>query len=187
MKPHMTENELMLFLSFVRNSENYLEFGCGGSTNIAASYVTKRVISIDSSEKWIETVKEDCRSTKIEVEFVYKDIGPVGDWGMPIGEPKKKWEDYHNAIWYIENSRDTDLFFIDGRFRVACFAQIILHSKRNTIIGIHDFNSRQKHYGAINEIGREIACTGDLSFFLSRWKHPEKTVQILEEYKQNWR
>jgi hypothetical protein len=82
--------------------------------------------------------------------------------GVPIdASTKSRWPDYHSNIWKIPDSAAADPYFVDGRFRVACFAQIVLHC---AVIGIHDFNSRP-NYHCVREIAREIATTGDLSFF----------------------
>src|SRR5271170_6000014 len=143
MIPHMKEQECMLFLSFLRNSDRYLEFGSGGSTILASCYVKRKVISVESSLEWLNKVREEPHGF-VAPDFFYINIGSIGNWGTPIDSSSKdKWVNYHSSIWDSLESSFSDLYFIDGRFRVACFAQICLHCKKDVVIGIHDFASRQ--------------------------------------------
>ncbi len=109
---------------------------------------------------------EACVGLKTQPHLTCIDIGPTGDWGYPANaSASDRWGNYHSEIWKIPQSADADLFFVDGRFRVACFAQVVLHCKNDAIIGIHDFASRPQ-YHSVREISREIASAGDMSFFL---------------------
>jgi hypothetical protein len=163
--PRMSAEEAALFLSFVRNSRDYVEFGTGGSTVVASTHVKNSIISVDSSREWLDQVRAACASSQTKPELIFIDIGPTGDWGVPIdASTKSRWPDYHSKIWKIPDSAAADLYFVDGRFRVACFAQIVLHCNPNAVIGIHDFNSRP-NYHCVREIAREIATAGDISFF----------------------
>ena len=98
-------------------------------------------------------------------KLYYVDIGPVKEWGRPAHmDSRQKWQDYHRKVWSEPGSSDCDLYMIDGRFRVACFMQVILHSQRNPIIMVHDFRSRPE-YHVVNNVAREIASAEDLSVF----------------------
>jgi hypothetical protein len=185
MKLNMTENECNLFVAFITKANTYVEFGCGGSTVLASKHVQDWIISIDSSKEWIEKVKNYCEKP---IDFIYEDIGPIGSWGTPVDpSTKNRWSNYHTNTWNIQHSWDADLYFIDGRFRVACFAQICLHCNSNSIIGFHDFASRQKHYSIVKELGREIASVENLSFFIPFQTNKKRASDILKEYKHNYR
>jgi hypothetical protein len=54
---------------------------------------------------------------------------------------------------------------VDGRFRVACFMQILLRCDPDALIMVHDFKSRQP-YHVVREVAREIAAVEDMSVFL---------------------
>ena len=163
--PRMSNEEAALFLAFVRNSRNYVEFGTGGSTVVASRHVQSSILSVDSSQDWLDQVSTACASSQTKPELIFIDIGPTGEWGYPIdASMKSRWPDYHSAIWKMPHSARADLYFVDGRFRVACFAQIVLHGNPNAIIGIHDFGSRPR-YHCVREIAREVATAGDISFF----------------------
>jgi hypothetical protein len=177
----MSPEEAALFLSFVRNSHDYVEFGTGGSTVLASKHVKNSILSVDSSQNWLAQVRGACVSSQTRPELMFIDIGPTGDWGFPTDlSTKPRWPDYHSAIWKIHHSRQADLYLVDGRFRVACFAQIVLHCNQNAIIGMHDFGSRP-NYHCIREIAREIATAGDMSFFRPLPKK-EAAAAILESF-----
>jgi hypothetical protein len=185
MQLNMTTSECNLFVAFITKTRTYVEFGCGGSTIIASKHVKDWIISIDSAQEWIEKVKNYCDKP---IDFIYEDIGPIGKWGTPVDpSTKNRWHNYHTNTWNVLHSWDADLYFIDGRFRVACFAQIYLHCKENAIIAFHDFASRLKHYSIVYEIGREIASVEDLSFFVILPGKKRIAEEILEEYKDNYR
>ena len=165
MLPRMSAEETALFLSFVRNCHNYVEFGTGGSTVLASRHVKHSILSVDSSQEWLGQVQAACVENPTKPELIFIDIGPTGEWGYPTdASTKAHWPDYHSAIWKIPCSASADLYLIDGRFRVACFAQTVLHCRPNAIIGIHDFSSRP-NYHCVREIADEIATAGDMSFF----------------------
>ena len=185
MKLNMTENECNLFIAFITKANSYVEFGSGGSTVLASKHVQDWIISIDSSKEWIEKVKNYCEKP---IDFIYEDIGPIENWGSPVDpSTKNRWSNYHTNTWNVIHSWDADLYFIDGRFRVACFAQIYAHCRLDAIIGFHDFTSRQKHYSIIKEIGREIASVEDLSFFVPIPNKMDKALNILKDYKDDYR
>jgi hypothetical protein len=161
----MSAEEAALFLSFIRNSRNYVEFGAGGSTVVASRHVKNSILSVDSSQEWLDRVRTACAESETRPELAFVNIGPTGDWGFPTdASTKSRWPNYHSAIWKMPRSASADLYLIDGRFRVACFAQTVLHCGPNAIIGIHDFSSRP-NYHCIREIADEIATAGDMSFF----------------------
>ncbi|MEY9170033.1 hypothetical protein ABIF29_002414 [Bradyrhizobium elkanii] len=181
MLPRMSREEAELFLSFVRNSRDYVEFGTGGSTVIASKHVTNSILSIDSSQDWLDQVDRACASARTKPHLTFIDIGRTGDWGFPVDpSTKPRWPDYHSTIWETPRSADADLYLVDGRFRVACFAQIVLHCSPTAIIGMHDFSSRPA-YHCVREIAREIATAGDMSFFMPLAKR-ETAQTILQSF-----
>ena len=179
----MSAKEAELFLAFVRNSKNYVEFGSGGSTCMATKYVRNSVISVDSSREWHDKVLTACESSAIKPQLSYVDIGPTGDWGYPTDQnTKHMWPAYHENIWNIEGSRNGDLYMIDGRFRVACFAQAVINCKKSALICFHDFASR-KQYHCVYEIAREVATVEDLSIFQPLTGIDELANNILQQYR----
>jgi hypothetical protein len=145
----MSAAELGLLASFLRCAQHYFEFGAGGSTCLAASLVAQSVTA--------EPRKP---------QLIHVDIGPIRDWGYPADDTaREKWPVYHDGVWEHPRAKSADLFLVDGRFRVACFMQIILHTGPDSLIAIHDFASR-KEYHVVREVAREIARSEDLAVFM---------------------
>ena len=143
-----------------------MEFGAGGSTCLAASMGKETIISINSSEEWLAKVHTECSfmPEAPRPRLIKVDIGPVGDWGMPIDpSTRDQWPSYYKTVW-AEQESQCDLYLIDGRFRVASFMSVVLHCPPSPNILIHDYFSRP-HYHVVKEICREIARTADLSAF----------------------
>lgn len=187
-QPCMSKPELELFLSFVRRTSRYLEFGTGGSTYLASQLVRAKVLSVDSCRKWLERVETACDQSacKVRPTLVHVDIGKTREWGYP-DEPgaRERWPSYHTAVWDLSDTLDTDFFLVDGRFRVACFMQILLHCRPDAIIAIHDFESRS-NYHPIRSVAREIAVTEDLSVFTPIPGQSLKQVrELLDVYRFN--
>jgi hypothetical protein len=181
----MSEKEYALFLSYVVNSDIYTEFGTGGSTFVASTKVKTKIFSIDSSVEWLEQVRNACGDSPLRPDLHFVDIGPTGAWGAPIDPATKpRWPNYHESIWRISEASKSDLFMIDGRFRVACFAQVILHCTTDAILCFHDFASRPQ-YHRVHEIAEELDSAEDISFFRPRRDAREMATRILDEYRLN--
>jgi hypothetical protein len=168
MKPYMSELESKLFECFLKSADRYLEFGSGGSTCLAANSVAQSVTAIDSSSEWLNRVATYCsdNETNLKPTLILADIGPTGDGGWPTDRSTREtWPLYHGAIWKDQNSANNDLYLVDGRFRIACFMQIILHAESDAVIIIHDFRSRE-HYHVVREVAREVVSVEDLSVFI---------------------
>ena len=138
----MSDDECRLFESILTCSMRYLEFGCGGSTYVAASLVKKSIISVDSSSEWLEKVRQASRigtwshSTSVGSRG-HRAHDRVGS-AIRYSSSQSVARHYRN-VWTRSDSSDADLYMVDGRFRVACFMQILLHCRRNALIMIHDF------------------------------------------------
>lgn len=161
----MSEQEARLFEAFVRRADIYLEFGAGGSTCLAAQYA-RTIISVDSSDQWLSKVRlavAEVASPRLSLHKI--DIGPIGDWGVPTDPSQRnKWPAYSLDVWSEPDSNRADLCLVDGRFRVACFAETVARAQMGAIILFHDFESRQ-HYHVVKPLARCIAVSEDLSVF----------------------
>jgi hypothetical protein len=85
-------------------------------------------------------------------------------------------------IWLNPEASRADLYLVDGRFRVACFMQIILHAHPDALIAIHDFANRPQ-YHVIYDVAREIAVRENLSVFVRRPDcNPIRALAILNKH-----
>lgn len=184
----MTDSEIGLFESFLRKAGSYVEFGAGGSSYLAAQHV-KKILSVDSDPAWLASVSEAISGLNNGVEFLPHavDIGPTGDWGAPINpEMRSKWPAYSLSVWNIPDSREADLYLIDGRFRVSCFAEVIARARVGCFIAIHDFENRE-HYHKVKKLARYIAVSETLSVFVKEYNaNISEAERLAHEYRYIW-
>jgi len=187
MRPQMSEAEIVLLSGFLRATRRYLEFGSGGSTFLAASLVRDWVLAVDSSSEWLDTVRSAVRDRRPQVlmpDLLHVDIGPVGDWGRPLGEAARdRWPLYHEQVWRDPRTREAEFCLVDGRFRVACCMQALLNGEADLLIAVHDFASRPD-YAVVHEVLHEVAVVENLSVFIRRPGHVRRrALQILEAHR----
>lgn len=167
MQPLMSTAELAMFQGLLRCSQDYVEFGSGGSTFLASGLVGRSILSVDSAEVWLQQVREACAAANAPVipELVGVDIGSIGGWGYPTDPTTRaRWPKYHTDIWINPRAARADLYLVDGRFRVACAMQLLLRCRPDALLLVHDFGSRPQ-YHAIRDVAQEIALVEDLSLF----------------------
>ena len=186
MRPHMTDREAELFDSLIGRSRHYLEFGCGGSTYVAAQRVGGSIVSVDSSTGWLDTVRAACAGPECAVkpEMVHVDIGPTGAWGVPTdGSTRGRWPTYYETPWTVPGTYESDLVLVDGRFRVACFVKTLMNCRPDAVIVMHDFASRG-HYHVVRQVAREIARSEELSVFVPAPAASRRTLhEILDRHR----
>lgn len=100
--------------------ERVMEFGSGLSTNILAVFPSVvSLVTIEHDQKWYEKIKANYYSN---IELIFEpDLGK-----------------------YAEVTRDSDLFFVDGRERVRCLKTIKRLGYGNRITILHD-SDRDKY------------------------------------------
>lgn len=187
MTPRMSEPEQRLFESVLRCAEHYFEFGCGGSTVLAKTLVRQSVTSVDSAQDWLDKVQAACADQPgATLQTVFVDIGETGAWGHPTGtEQQARWPDYHSRPFDLPQSRSADLYMVDGRFRVACCLQVLLHCPPQALILFHDFRSRKKYHPVL-DFTREVAVAEDLSLLQPKAdRSAEAIAALLEQYRLN--
>lgn len=164
----MTEAEVTLLECFLRRSSSYFEFGVGGSTCLAARTMQGPIFAVDSNPEWIERVRANLNEeerSRVSMEFV--DIGPVGDWGMPVpnSNSEGKFDAYSASI--VRHGLKFDFVLVDGRFRVASALQAIEALQHGACIGIHDYVARPQ-YHVVERFLRPIASVDQLVMFCAR-------------------
>lgn len=147
----MTTPEIAFFLRLIKESKSYFEFGCGGSSRVAAAFGPEdlKIASVDSSKEWIAIVLQDAHvKAKVDANMMrmeHIDIGPIGQWGRPlqsVEESKGAWSQYSQAINMMGGQYDTVL--VDGRFRVACALNTFLTNPTAKVL-VHDFFDHWHH------------------------------------------
>jgi hypothetical protein len=185
LQPSMTAKEQTLFLSFLRCSKRYLEFGTGGSTVWAAKHVSQSVISVDSSQEWQRKVAQSCamNGAAMVPSLVHVDCGPVGDRGYPLDETfKARWPEYFSAVWERPEAAMSDLVLVDGRFRVASFISALLHCSSAASVMFHDFD--REPYQVVRQFAEQIAGTESLAVFRRSSDFDlDRAMAVLEQFR----
>ncbi|WP_432474183.1 hypothetical protein [Amphritea sp. HPY] len=148
----MSENEKAIFDAAIKESNNYLEFGLGGSSIRAIQKSKAKIYTVESSPDWIRHMRKYIY-VKYFVNkrlFIFPvDIGPTGEWGYPkTNDYQPLFSDYSANVFKEIDSNTIDLVLVDGRFRVACILKVILEclETNNLKILIHDFWNREEYH-----------------------------------------
>ena len=124
--------------------KNYLEFGTGGSTFMALLNSDCHIVSVESDIEWINfmrTYKIILNNENSRLEFLPIDIGKTKSFGRPLNDEKREnYPQYSKYVFQKNNSKEFDLIFVDGRFRVACVLQAILNCPKDIKILVTIYN-----------------------------------------------
>lgn len=155
-KGGLTDNDRELIADLYYGVDSVFEFGIGESTVLAATTNLPRYAGVDSSAEWISMARSNAPH---RFRFYFADIGPTKEWGNPVvnGTLAKMALDYQIAPLHSE--RDPfDVYFVDGRWRVACVMASFLHAMQsggdmNKIrVVLHDYDMREVSYGIVESI-----------------------------------
>ena len=180
MKIYMKNDEIKLFVKYIKKSKYYLEFGSGGSSIEASKYINN-ITSIETDNEWIEKVKHI--NNKINV--IYIDINCIWweyvSWNekqkIPSDKQKIFWSKYSN----LKINFKPDLVLIDGRFRVASLLNLYHQIDNNTIILFHDYTIR-KQYHVVELFYDKIECVNTLQVFRKKSIIDNKLLEEKKEY-----
>lgn len=144
------------------NASIYGEYGCGASTNWVYKNTNSYILSVDSSDIWIDRVNKSCGDTK-RIKLHHANLGPIGDWGTPINyNNSSNFIDYTDWIW--NQTLQPNLILIDGRFRVCCFLTSLLHAKEGALIFFDDYRDRPT-YHIVERFVKPIKTCGRQALF----------------------
>jgi len=169
--PHRSQGGLLdpdrhMLERIYRNANSIFEWGLGESTHIAAAVgggggggggVT-RYVGIDSDPLYVQdtrTAVQQRHAAAAHFRFLLGDVGPTRDWGFPETPlPKNVWT-YQIAPLASEPAA-FDVYFVDGRYRVACLLAAFLHASSrgssftgttapDTVVLVHDCDRAGYH------------------------------------------
>ena len=153
----MSRNERRFFTFWIRPARHYLEFGCGGSTFHTLKYSRAKVYSIDSDRLWLDELMTyryiRLQERRSRWQPGYVNIGPVEHWGYPRKDADKEmFPEYSSNVFNFIQPDKIDRVLVDGRFRVACVLQTIIHCHQNPDIQIfiHDFWIRSTYHRVLD-------------------------------------
>eukprot|EP00127_Corallochytrium_limacisporum_P006990 Clim_evm44s239 gene=Clim_evmTU44s239 len=190
----LNDADRSLLGKYYSHIDSLLEWGVGESTEIAAYYGVPRYTGVDASETWLSHFRS---ITPSHFTFVWTDIGPIKSWGYPIDlEATPKFPRYSLGPLAME-SDSFEVYFVNGRFRVACTLASFLHaslhgkSEDEYHVIVHDFRDRRSQYGVLLEVADRVeGCCGEDAhnekmIVLRKKKHvTDATIRKLwEQYK----
>jgi hypothetical protein len=140
MTPDMSKREQEVFRAALRSCRRYAEYGAGGSTCVAAESPRESLVSIESDPAFVSVVRAACPTA--EVRWI--NVGPISHYGHPRDDAMKSaWPTYSD-----QDLSDPDLVLVDGRFRVACMANVLLRYPTATLL-VHDFPFRTEYHAIL--------------------------------------
>ncbi|GHB41495.1 hypothetical protein GCM10007094_33670 [Pseudovibrio japonicus] len=150
-----------------KGARTILEYGSGGSSYLAASQPDKLTISVESDREWAVGLQSeiDVSNPPSQAIVYHVDIGPTGQWGRPIDETS--WQRFHHypvSVWDEPFFRHPDLVLIDGRFRLACFATVVMRITRPVLVLFDDYVDRPS-YHVIKKIAEPTQIVGRMAEF----------------------
>lgn len=167
--PSMPRVSLARLEELLTKCESYLEYGCGGSTTLAAKLGVKNLIYCDTSSVWMDSVSKIIKTyTETKSYPVFIDLGDVIAWGRPKDQTNAlSWKNYCYKPWVIANKNNIkpQLILVDGRFRVACFLVSLLSGYVGTTILFDDYCDRE-YYKIIESIIKPIKTHDRLAEFI---------------------
>lgn len=149
MIPHLSNNDLNLFYSYLDKATVYFEYGSGGSTYQASirDNIVK-IYSVESDITWHNVLKDTINNNKVEYIYNEMDTKP-NNWGNPgVNSTSLQKINYSNSIRNItkKEQESIDLILIDGRFRVACCLKCFDVISDECLICFDDFLNRQQYH-----------------------------------------
>ena len=168
MKPSLDPGGLEALTEHLSKCDYYLEYGCGGSTVLAAKSGVKHIIAVDTALEWLGSVENSTSGLGATTTLMHCDLGPVKAWGFPVD--KKHIAKFHRyAILPWDEARasgmEPQVVFIDGRFRVACFLYSLMAAKPGTTILFDDYMNRP-HYHVVEEYCPRVEARGRMGVFV---------------------
>lgn len=163
----MPPEEKTYLIERYREASIILEYGSGGSTELAASLPGKLVFSVESDRDWARRLqlKLELAQTQSPTIVFHVDIGATGPWGRPLHHDAwQRYPLYPLLIWDQPFFRSPDLVLIDGRFRIGCLAAVMLRARQPTVVLFDDYGVRPA-YHEIESIIRPTKCIGRLARF----------------------
>ena len=169
--------------------KNVLEFGSGGSSLIFAKN-SHSLISVESDFFYARKLMKLTRKFA-HTRILWANIGPTKTYGYPIRRLeiifRNCWPKYALRPWGDE-TRNTNLVFVDGRFRVSSTMQCFLNIESAFILVFDDYFSRSEYHFVEIFLGKPKEKIGDSALFeipdqsqrdkidVKKWREYEKYI-----------
>jgi len=165
----MSHAEAALFAQLLSTGKIYLEWGSGGSTLAAVRSKIQQIVSVETDRTWIERLKKTeeisraITSNRLILRLVV--VGPVGQWGIPIGTEKIRNWPLYALDPFVATDFNFDLILVDGRFRIHCLLAAANCAADGATIFVHDYATRHsytvadKYFDTVNQVESAVILT----------------------------
>ena len=180
----MTPAEFQYLAKTYKKAKRVFEWGIGTSTKIADYVGVPYVVGVDSSIEWVSKVS--AKVSKIDRKIKFVNIGPTKEWGYPKDDSHKNlWPTYPLAVQ--QESSSFDVYLVDGRFRVACACQALMHGHADSRIMLHDYDLSwdiRKHYQVVETLADLLHKENNLAVFKRKKTISDAEIRsVFEKYK----
>jgi hypothetical protein len=186
--PWLDEAAGQAFLQMIRDARNYLEYGSGGSTVLAAR-LNRSFISVDTDRYLLNAVRKKVGPLAPNQHLEHVKIGWTKIYGYPVftspsAGNRKRWKAYLETPWrFVEQGALPDLVLIDGRFRVAAALTSCVHltDSQDSRILVDDYIMRP-YYHVIESYAQLVEIQGRMAIFKPPVTLPADIQEAIDRY-----
>jgi hypothetical protein len=174
-RPDFDDATIPLFIDRVAKARNYLEFGSGASSVLAARQGVA-FTSVETDRHYLSAVRAKMHALGLDnpakQRFIHADIGLTEHWGAPLiksinTKRAARWAAYPAAPW-TPGAPKPDFVLVDGRFRVACALTAIFHlGQGDWELWLDDYLGRD-HYAIVERFATLERMSGVTAIFRAR-------------------
>jgi hypothetical protein len=171
--PNFAPEGLPAFRKALAGARIYLEYGAGGSTVLASRFVQK-LFTVESDARYLRAVERKVHASGpvSENHFLHANIGMTEFWGKPAftnhsAGRLRRWSRYPQLPWELLEAAGEvpDLILIDGRFRVACMLESLIHLKDQSALIFFDDYFHRKPYAIVERFADIVDRCGPMALF----------------------
>lgn len=175
----LDDSDRDLLLKAYIDSNSLFEFGLGESTRIAVAVGMPIYSGVDSDAVY---VSESRKESPTHFKFYFADVGKTGHWGFPVDVVPKQVMQYQLSALQSEKL-PFDVYFVDGRFRVACVCAAFLHASKlgrtDVSVLMHDYRERPE-YHVVQEFADIVEHSRNKNLVLLKRKKHVTDEQIFD-------
>jgi hypothetical protein len=193
-QPCMGDASNAAFERMLEDCRFYMEYGCGGSTVLAAR-LGKPFISVETDRFFLKAVRKRIGTLSAGQHLLYADIGPIGpQYGAPLFKTPtdrrlEMWKSYVLLPWrHLEPGLLPDLVMIDGRFRVAAALISCAHliDSPESRIAVDDYVGRP-HYQLIEQYAQLVSTYEHMAVFKPPSGNSPQLQEAIHRFSADWR
>jgi hypothetical protein len=174
-RPDFDDFTIPLMAARLAKTRNYLEFGSGASSVLAAKQGVA-FTSVETDRHYLAAVRRKVAAAGLsdpaKQRFIHADIGLTEYWGAPLFKrptPARvaRWRAYAEAPWR-QGAPKPDFILVDGRFRAACTLTAIKHlGQGDWELWLDDYVGRD-HYSVVQDFAVLERMSGVTAIFRAR-------------------